>query len=612
MKVQKILMVNFKRFTHKEVRFGDKTAFIGMSGSGKTTVLTGIIGCLTVGEFGVNPIQDGKESAYVSTHFINAMGEKCVVDCTLKRTATGYSTSVSVNSRKQTLSGARTFLRHFGGVNEVGGSIDGIKLLASSEVLEAMENSALSDLIMSLLEDTISFTDVMDLAEKEELSEAAKTELTMLLDGTALSPQNIDELFTMSDETRLTAKRNVNAFKQYAEVKMPEGVRSLEEIEKELEEVVAKEGKKESAEEALRNYQRIQRTIEGQKKRIVELREEAEQSEATAPNPKRLEELSEKIQKGREQLTEYSKTIGILSSNIAMFEETLSKLSLSVCPISEKICCTVDKSAFRSDVEAQLSDTKEALESTEESRNRCAERIKKLEEEVTEYRRGEREYTRKLALIREANSLEENLPTAPKMPEILDIEEDFTERKRLLKEERSKALEVKESMTKARSYKKHKSLMDVYTELAGFFGKKGPLRRAIVEGKLEGFNKEIKILCDLIKPEFRIELRYGEDGVVPFIITGSGAYPYKEGASGGETRLALFILTEILNRINGLNILIMDDLDRLDAKTLMGLTKAMNTVMEEGRIEQILISSVNHDDTVEVLTNDGYLINNMP
>ena len=76
--------------------------------------------------------------------------------------------------------------------------------------------------------------------------------------------------------------------------------------------------------------------------------------------------------------------------------------------------------------------------------------------------------------------------------------------------------------------------------------------------------------------------------------------------SSGEQALAVFLILDMLNTLSGFGILIMDNLDSLDAKALDELLSVLTRKDVLDRYDHIFLAMVDHIDSMETL--DKYRI----
>jgi hypothetical protein len=128
---------------------------------------------------------------------------------------------------------------------------------------------------------------------------------------------------------------------------------------------------------------------------------------------------------------------------------------------------------------------------------------------------------------------------------------------------------------------------------------------AITEHYLAIFDATCNATALDLRPGF--EFKFISDNGISYQIRPDTGKPFTsfDALSSGEQLLALFILTDMLSKLTGSKMMILDDLDKLDKTAFDELLEMIQSPAIQSEYHHILISAVNHDDILTTIAKHG-------
>lgn len=609
MKIKSIKIKNFKGIKELEHEFRKPiTLLSGKVGTGKTSFIQGFRFALT-NETPVKPIRSGEKSTEVSLLCDDDMVVERIIEAPNKKVT-------KVMGRKTGVAASESFLAESMNVsNEI------MKIATSSEVLAGMKPSQFGTIFLNesvekkTLDDLLEILANCELKEKtnvlngfEKEAEEGKLPPDVLSEIKALFKEktfNLEAINKAHEEAKVIRKdRNAklkissSKSKDFLDIVKPEYTET--EINKRYEEIIGVEKNVAAYKAQMNLYKKTVELKKDQDSRIAELDLAIAMNHATEPDMSVYNKLIEAKKKANESVVEQSKVAQTLLDNKKWFENTLVQLDKPVCPISEKLVCTTDKTCFKADLESKIKDIETSKAVVDNKIAVAREQVKEVEDKIADYNKNKENYNRKINLLKEKKRLTDKPIEIPEKPDTFSLRSDYSTEKAQLKEKLDMLYEYKKVANEYKETLRLKRLCAVSDFIVKALDPKGPVIKEFIETFAEFLEDSCNERAQLLKTGF--ELRFiPEDGLTVLFKTGpeKDYLPYTS-LSSGEKIFASLILTDLINSFYDSRVLILDDTDHLDADSFRLLMEFVDTSDITELYDIIIISFVEHDDTLKV------------
>jgi len=589
MQIQNILIQNFKSIKSFSLSPKKVTMLVGHNGTGKSSVLEAVRYLLT-GECPESPVASGETRATVEGEFLGVSVYR----------GTGDKTVMKLNGKNTTQKAVTKMME-----DALGCTMDTIKVSTSANVLAAMNAGQLSDYLVNnkLIPAEIDLDLLYSLCP---VTENGKTELAMLFPPAPMlfDMAAIDEAYAHFYAARTTLKSQLKT--KEAEAKF-EGViptRSIADVDADLIKLSAYDSELEAYNKLMEAYN----TAINHRNEVLREIETVEQKINTAENvspvdPKEKEFLEQQLSRNTEELDAISKTIETIRANNAIFERTLASLEKPICPISNKLVCTTDKTAIQGELTQLVTDNQAEINKAEERAAILKNNNEAIRKKAVEYDRKLTAYNEYKSLFESLDALRKAVPPVPEKPVEPIKSEDSYERKKALHDERTRILKYESSRKAEAEVERLSKAIEVHDELVKLLSPKSGIREKIMQIALEPIIEHCNNRAKMLKLDFEVGLKV-ENGVHIVCRPNTGAIVEPlplESVSSGEQAYALFLIMDSLNALHGLGILMLDDLDKLDAMAFWSLLNLLKKEEVLESYDHIFLAAVDHKDTMDTI-----------
>lgn len=593
MKIKHISIENFKSIEKLEYDFnGVTTALIGKNGRGKTAFKEAFYAGLT-GDFPDNCIRNGTD--------------QCSIKMTLEDGTTFERIQHRTKPNKVLIEGKATTAKTLNEMITTKTSLskDILRVVASTDVLQSLQPAEFGKFITAYLPEKLDFATVIGHIPSisADASKVLEDALPPMPDTFGI--QKLTEVHTSFMEQRKLAKRDyanidakVNLFKG------DEPKRSLKAIEEELNDTIRKDGAQKSAKVAVNLYNSAVANKKTAEENLLRLKAKVDAISATKPVPAVLEGIRNERQAIQKDIINARTMINTINDNIKVFGNTINNLNKPVCPISEKLVCTTDKTKIREELEELIASNKEGLAIQEDIIKEKNGKLAELDRKENEYRANEAAYREKTILAGRYEEQKKNIPILPPKPEDVTIY-DYTDDINKLRAERDNALAYIQNEKDKAELAKKANWVTIYDFLCDTFNAKGEVMNAITSHYLSFFDTVCNTTALELRPGF--EFKFVSDNGISYLVRPNTGKEFATFAnlSSGEQLLALFILTDMLSKLTGSKMMILDDLDKLDRNAFDELLTLVQSPSVQSEYDHIILGAVNHDDIVANIAKYG-------
>ena len=589
MKIEKVIITNFKSISLKIVDFEkDKiSALVGFNGTGKSSFLEAIRYGLT-GVLPLNPIMDKKDFASV----------EIVAD-----DGTFFSRTVYRENKpgKVTLNGKTTPAKNLNAwiSEKFGFDTDVLKIATSADVLAAMKSDELGNFLLQYIPEKLSTTKIFGYltSPTPEMQE----EVLLALPDTDFEITDLENVYAAFMENRKNQKKELEFIKaKYDKLPTVEPSRSLDVIQAAYEDICAKEGAEKGTIEAVRLYESILEKRKVAQTNLDALQKRFDGILASRPNPLIKQDLENKMADARNQISKAQSTIEIMNKTINTLNETLARLSTDFCPLSELIVCTTDKTHAKNEILLAIQSNEEGVKIQNEIIAEKKAALFSFESSLKEYNDNESMYKEKCFIGEQIERTKKTIPEIPSKPTTIASSVDFTKEKAILKEELKYAKDWEDRIALEKVIERKTKNVATLDSLCKSFAPKGEVMTRILQSYITLFEEEINKTAIATRKDMKVKF-VSENGIKYYVKMKSDKdFRYYEELSKGEKILSIFLLLDLVSALCGTRILLLDDLNHLDALALEDIFSIITNPSFMEEYDHVIISAVNSQDVINV------------
>ena len=563
---------------------GKLNVLTGKIGTGKSSVLEAIRFALT----GITETE-GLKKAEVA---VRLLGGK-----EIRRTANGKSRTVKVEGSTTSQDSVRLLLEESTSV-----SLDSMKVITSRKLLTSMKSGSLSEFLVTsgLIPMTLDYATVISLCTVPP-AVARVLAKTLPQMPAKFGLDDVDAAYKAIYDSRTGLNREIKSTELRARFEGGKPTRALADVDRDLMEIAKSEERQNTYITLLSNYNDAVAGIQKIRSQIAGIESRIKVSTVTSPDEEERKQLAAQDSTLQREIAERKAGIASRSKEIEKDKVIMEKLNTSFCPLHDKLVCNTDKTMIRGAMEVVLKQlaglqTEDAarIEELKKRSNGIQEKIKLWDEQNRQYQELRRLHdTRK--------SLMESIPKLPDKPTPPEKETDRIADKQRLSKERALIEAFTRSLTAKRELAELRKELEITEAMLGILSPKSGLREKIIMSVLEPLEQHCNQLAQSLRLDFQISIRV--DNGIYFYCKPKATVDFVglSSVSSGEQALATFLILDMLNSLSGFRLLMMDDLDKLDADALDELLAVLTADEIRERYDHIFLAAVDHNDTLATL-----------
>lgn len=577
----------------RKFEFEKLNAVTAPTGSGKSSILDALKFAMT----GIEP--DGE--------IVSSGADRCAVQVTFPsggsfariRYRGSKPSKYKVNGKTSSLAKMNAGLQNeFGNV-----SIGNAKLIASGEMLSAIDSKQFGDLILSYMPESMTKEDVLQMLRfrNDYIDSTIRTELP---DGD-FGVEAIDAFYNLCTDRKKLLRSSIRKFDAaltaYSRIPYAEGdvetlsanIRALQQKRDEQVLLSQKKGEYVRAQEALA---RFNETTAGIRKEIGSI-----SALPHTEDERRSAQLV--LEAHRATVTASYSAVRSAEESEKALENAIRNVTQPVCPLSDKLVCTTDKTKVINEMTESLLAVKKQIEFQKDQMNTAKQKAEEAEQALRMIDRDNAEVKRREGLVNQLDQLLKNEPKVPAPPaEPEDIGKIDSEIERLRRVIYSTNIKKEESVLKEKK-ERYAGRLANYEYMAQAFSPKGEVKQAITEMYLKEFETPCNEKAAKIFENMKVRLA-AENGVTIYCDPdGGGNFISFDSLSAGEKAAVTFLLVLTIASISGFRIVIMDELSLLDKETFRKLLEVIKDAGDE--YDMAVVACVDHDDTDSILKEYG-------
>lgn len=591
MKLKEIEIANFKSYDNFHFAPTKKiVALTGKNGKGKSTLLEAIRYSLT-GDLPNDAIQFGKKILAVALTLDDEAGTRIFRSKHVTKPSV-----VKVNDKTTPAKNLHELLE-----TKTGVSHNAMQITTSFEFLNSLKPNEFGDFLLSYIPEELTIDEVFDYAPN--LSEDAKEELRNMLPAAPVTfgMAELKECYNYYFEQRRFAKKDMDESEVLLNrFKVNGDIRDKFTVEQELNAIIKEEAKSSMYIASIDNYNKAFKLRSEQDAMVKQLTKVINENLSTAPDANKIKEIQQTIKRYKQELASCEQTFNTLKQSKIIMTRTLGNLNNSKCPISDKLVCTTDKTTVKQELLDHLALLESNIEELLARSKDIQVNIAKYEQSACEYHENEVLYNQKTLYQKQLDSYMMNLVDVPEKPVELNTI-NYSSKKQALQMELDIIQKHQKHLEETQKFSELARYYKVCVEIVNALSTKGIIHESISAHYTEIFENVCNQRVQQLDANYSIKFESNNGVHISLRTSPDEHFKPMQCLSPGEKALLLFVLMDMLNQLNGLRILMMDDLDKLDAESFEHIITLLVSSELLESYDHIFLSAVNHIDTVEIL-----------
>lgn len=529
----------------------------------------------------------------VDTSAVRIQTDTATIDRQLKKTETGSIMTGWIDGKKTPGNRIQIEL-----ASRLDTTKDNLKILSSKDIEKSLAENA-GKILLSFAGDELTSEEVKELLmeeagettnfDKEDINKVRFPDHIMWQDAESIASDYKKKTSSLRAEIKgMEATYSSIHLADLGDVEIP----SAEDAKEEYDALVKKEALCTEGQKLLKNYERMNAARETTLKSI-----HAKQEEITKLGEVRdLDTVKAEKDQLFEKGNKLNASIATAKSTVSALQPLYDKMGTGVCPLScngvEIKCCT-DMTETKDSVKKQIDAAKTEME-------KCTKEMEALKKEHDKVLAKLSSAEKKAKMQTEIESMKKALPEKIEKPKVDELKDEEKRRKTFLSNVlKNNELKVQQKQI-AQKIKERKKLFYLADFIAKQFSQKG-----VVSQNLLG--RYIDTLTDAAskaEAETGIRVIFKNDNGISITYYVNGDVDAEDGReyetlSEGEKMLAFLTVTDLLHRIANIPVLLLDNVDKLDAENFDRLLTLLDRVADS--YENIIIAGVDHEEFTSIL-----------
>ena len=471
---------------------------------------------------------------------------------------------------------------------------DNLNILSSKDIEKSLAENA-GKILLSFADDELTSSEVKDLLMKEakDITDFNKEDITKIRFPDHIMWQNAESIASDYKKKTSILRAEIKGMEAtYSSIRFADlgdaEIPPADAAKEEYDALVKKEALYTEGQKLLKNYERMNTTRETILKSIQAKQEEM----AKLGEVRELEVIKKEKEELFAQGNKLNTSIAAAKSTVSALQPLYDKMGTGICPLScngVKIQCCTDMTDTKNSVKEQIDTAKATIEKNTEE----METLKtKRDIIVAEYSFAEK----KTKLQTEIDSMRKALPEEIEKPKAEELKDEEKQRKVfLLNVLKNSELKVQQKQI-VQKIKERKKLFYLADFIAKQFSQKGIVSQTLLGRYIDTLTEAAS------KAEVETGIRVifkNDNGIsISYSVNGENGREY-ETLSEGEKMLAFLTVTDLLHRIARIPVLLLDNVDKLDAENFDRLLTLLDRVADS--YENIIIAGVNHEEFTSIL-----------
>lgn len=524
----------------------------------------------------------------------------------------GKATITKVNGGRTSASSVAPIIQKAFG----GGSDKVMDAITEVGTIAHMKAAELSDLFMSVLPLKMNTDVFIDMAKQflgRELSDKEKALINDLFDAkNDFSFKEIEDAYKRVFAQRRDRKRDLDtAQKKLEGVSVPAAPRQKDAVSADMKSVMQKQAQA-NADKKMREQLAVQAQREldsfnracRNRKAVLERKESLQAQLAAMPIPAAFPETEDQVVN---RITKYREAQRRLNNRQAAFNQrirdkqgTLAALNSHICPIT-KTACGANMSSAVDVCNRQISSDRDSIQREMGVLQDIAARMEEAEKQLQDMRQAALLAERRKSLEEQINNL--IIPELPEAPAPVPTPapaqtEDFDAQYDALSKEMKEIVLYEKFVEDKKEAERQAEELKTYETVTALCDIKG-IRSMVLMNVLTPLEQLTNQKADA----FGLRLKFELTDTIELSVakTGKGFVPF-ENLSKGERMVVSVLLVYVINKIKDVNILILDDVDKLDKNNTRKLVEMLQA---DPVIKTVFLAVAEHEESRKVCADAG-------
>ena len=492
-----------------------------------------------------------------------------------------------------------------------GVSLDSMKVITSAKLLASMKADKLGEFMITsgLVPMTLDYDTIIRLCEVEApIARDLAKYLPKMPEKFGL--EEVEDAYQKAYDKRTGLNRDIKTTELKAAFIGDKPLRSIVDVDRDLAEIAKGEERHNTYKTLQDNYEAAAAGIAKSRQQITDIETKIKSMAVTAPDDDERRQLADQDAATQREINELRASAVMLGKTIDVNQKMLKNLETSVCPLNEKLVCKTDKSFLKADLMVSINDMTALKEKTEGKVESLVQRSAKYQEQIKKIDAQKAKYEELRQLHNTRQALADSIPPLPEKPTPPADVDGTVARKNELVQERNRINAFTTALTEKRRLVDLKKQHGIVETILTVLSPKSGIREKIIRSVLEPLEAYCNELAKKLRLDFEIAIKVQKG--ISFLCKPKASMEFVNltAVSSGEQALATFLMLDMLNSLSGFRLLMMDDLDKLDAGALDELMTVLTDKEVLDRYDHIFLAMVDHDDAMEVLDRRSAVIDN--
>ncbi len=482
---------------------------------------------------------------------------------------------------------------------ELNCSLETANAVCGTDFLDGLSTKDLSAFLLNILPITVK-AESLDALIKETLGKDLmpdeKKFLETYLTHSVYTLDDFTEIYKSVYEARKIRKKDLAEVKAKATFDVATLPSESEDtLKKALEEIALKEASVKDYETRLKNYNN---SVEAHTKAINRKATIEEQLKEYDGVEKPDQAVYEKAESDKKQfmdaITKHSNTLSFNQNRLNELIAAYKSIENPICPLT-KANCTADLSQYKQKIADEGNKGAALIKEEQAFIKRCQDEVNDRDATIKAYNENNLKWTKKESLLNELNNLV--IPPILEKPEEVKAE-DISAEKMAINQKMAIYSQFKASQEYAKQAMELSREVEILEKSVKLFDVKG-IKATLLKKALAPVEAIVNKSASTIRDKFKISLIGAEGLDVKVYPKGDVPVPISK-VSSGEFILVAYLIMGAIHDITGVNILVIDDMDRLDKNNAKAF---MSLLMKDTRFKNIILAGVNHEDFTTAIPN---------
>lgn len=586
MQLTEIKISNIRGITDCELSPKKVNYIVGPSGSGKSSFMNALAFGIT-GNLPKEVIRTGTSvgSISITNPDFGTVKREVYLNAPNK---------VLINGKITTLKSTQQMIEDY-----TGASVDSYTLATSSDLLAHALGKDLADYLLNagFLDNTMTFEHLLELCPMSELV-AEELRKTFRKPETIVTLEDVENLYKNYKAYLPTVKKAYSDTCILARFEGVEPSRVIADIQADIianQERIIEESKiageypkkkKEQDEIALK--------IHNLKVQIDKLK----YAKAVSDREKNLAESA--ANKALELSIQYKNDIAQLEKDIKTLELSIENLNRPICPLSDKLTCTTDKTAIRSELMGLLNNKKDSLKMMQDKFPSILTEAKETKSTFTNLTQEKHDFELRKSMEKQQDELKAfivELPPPPDSEKLLALHNLH----KTLTEEMRNAERFADAKANEVKSEELATIVTTTKQLIEVLAPNGGIRKLILKHNIAPLQDFCNERLQQILPKWQLEFN-PEKNFELEMVNPKGKISYNSLSSGEQLKV-IFVLMCMLNALNGTQILLIDNLNWLDDKSLKDFVELIKE--ESVSFDHIFVAGLNTPTMLSIVEKES-------